>query len=596
VEVNDFLKKIGINPEIFIFTILFGFIGAFFEGISFGFLIPIVKGIIEGNTFFINEMPFMKDLFSYLPNNYTNSNAKVFAILVILAFLCVALKNVFMYLTSLCSSFQVWRFSNNLRKKIFERYLSFGKLYFDQNNVGRLHELLTGYTRQISMQIKEVNNTIFQILILIIYLFILLAISWKLTLFIFIVSPIFYFSLSNVVKKIKLNSELFVKNYNNLLLVISNSLFSIPLIKSYSSEEDEKQNFNKYSNLVEQNEFNIDKKKELITPLSEILVTLLILILVGLMFYLIYFQKEGDISSFMVYFLILKKSTYSFSAIAHLQALLQAISAPMREINSIFNDENKFFVNSGFKEFPGLKEKFEIRNLNFSFNDKTKTLNNVTLTLEKNKITAIVGPSGSGKSTIINILLRFYDYENGKIIVDGEDLKSFSTKSYLSHIGYISQEAYLHNDTLRKNLLYGIGQISDEKLLETVKETGLEKLIKDLPDGLNTLIGDRGVKLSGGEKQKVSITRAILKNSEILILDEATSSLDSISEQEIQKAILSISKGRTSIIIAHRLSTIKNADKIIVLKDGEVEEEGSLNELLSKKGLFFDLWEKQRFF
>ncbi len=595
-EFKDFLSEIDLKLTIFVLPIFLGFCGALFEGSSFALLIPTVKGIIEGNTHFVKDMPYLKTFFSILPLEFKDRSIKIFAILVLLTFISVVLKNLFSYLTSISSSFQVWHFSNNLRKRIFEKYLSFGKLYFDQNNIGRLHELLTGYTRQISLQLRDANSTIFMLLTLIVYLFIMVKISWKLTLLIFIISPVFYFSLNTLVHKIKLSSESYIINYNSLLKNLSNSLLCIPLIKSYSCEEFEKEKFNKDSDRVESNEFSIDKKRELISPLSEIMVMCLIIVLIGIMAFLLYIKKEGEVSSFMVFFLLLRRSMGAFSAVSRFQSILNAISGPISEIKTIFNDENKFFVKSGDKEFKGLKDKIELKDLSFSFPGKTSVLKRVNLSIEKNKVTAIVGPSGAGKSTIINLLLRFYDYKDGEILLDNKSIKDFSLKSYLSKIAYISQEAYLFNDTLKNNLIYGLGERSEKDILEAIKKANLESLLNKLPDGLNTQIGDRGVKLSGGEKQKVSIARTILKNAEILIMDEATSSLDSVSEREIQSALHEASKERTTIVIAHRLSTIKNADKIIVISDGTVKEEGNLNELISKKSLFYELWEEQKFY
>lgn len=591
-----FLKTIDIPLSIFFLPIIFGSLGAVFEGASFGLLIPTVKGIIEGHTHFVSETPYLKDFFLYIPQDLKDRSIKIFAILVVLTFISVVLKNLFFYLSTVASSFQVWRMSNGLRKKIFERYLSFGKLYFDQNNIGRLHELLTGYTKQISLHLKEANTSIFLFLVLIAYLLIMLKISWKLTLFVFLISPIFYFSMKSLIHKIKASSEAYIVNYSSLLKNLSNSLLCLPLVKSYAYEEQEKERFFKDSNRVEMNEFSIDKKKELINPLSEVLVTSLILVLVGIMAFLLYIRKEGDIASFMVYFLILKRSMGSFAAGTRLQAIFNAISGPMSEIREIFSDEGKFFVKEGTRIFSGLKEKIEIKNLHFSYPGNLHAIKNITLDIEKNKITAIVGPSGSGKSTLVNILLRFYDFKDGEVKVDGVDVRDFTLKSYLSKMAYISQEVFLFNDTLKNNLLYGLSEKSEEEINAAIDKSNLRSLVEKLPEGLNTEIGDRGVKLSGGEKQKLAMARAILKNCEILILDEATSSLDSISEKEIQKSILETSKSKTSIVIAHRLSTIKNADKIVVISLGEVVEEGTLETLLNKKGIFYKMWEEQKFF
>ena len=236
-----------------------------------------------------------------------------------------------------------------------------------------------------------------------------------------------------------------------------------------------------------------------------------------------------------------------------------------------------------------------MRNLTFGYSDNRTILDDVSFTLTKGTMTAIVGPTGAGKSTIINLLMRYYECPEGTIFIDDKDIRKLTLNSYLHHTALVSQETLLLHDSLRNNITYGLDNISEEDLLDTVKRARLDSFVEALPEGLDTLIGDRGVKLSGGEKQRVSIARALLKGSDILILDEATSSLDSKTEKLIQEAIDEAVKGRTSIVIAHRLSTIKHADNIIVIEEGQCKEQGTLDELLAKKGAFHGLWEQQRF-
>ena len=262
---------------------------------------------------------------------------------------------------------------------------------------------------------------------------------------------------------------------------------------------------------------------------------------------------------------------------------------------TLFDDTDKYYVKGGTVRFDGLKSGISCKNLSFSYDDEKDVLHNVSFEIPKGSMTAVVGPTGSGKSTLINLLMRFYDCPEGSLFLDGTDIRSFSLDHYLKHIASVSQETLLLHDTLRYNITYGLNTISDHDLMQVIERARLSDFIASLPKGLDTLIGDRGVRLSGGEKQRVSIARALLKGAEILILDEATSSLDSHTEKLIQEAIDEAVKDRTSIVIAHRLSTIQHADQILVLENSRLVEAGTLDALLQKKGKFSQLWEEQKF-
>jgi subfamily B ATP-binding cassette protein MsbA len=275
---------------------------------------------------------------------------------------------------------------------------------------------------------------------------------------------------------------------------------------------------------------------------------------------------------------------------------LAKTSGPREELLKIFDDSDKIFVPEGKKECGGLKRSIEFNHLNFSYIPEVQVLEGVTFTIEKGKITAIVGATGAGKTTLVNLLMRFYDCSSSTILIDGVDIREFTLESLRAHMAFVNQEILLFDDTLKMNITYGAGKVTDEKLVDVAKKARLYDFIMSLPNGFDTLIGERGVKLSGGEKQRTAIARALLKGSEILILDEATSSLDSLTERLIQEAIEEAIKDRTAVIIAHRLSTIRNADKIVVIEDGRVAEQGSLTELMERKGKFWEYWEEQKFF
>lgn len=592
-----FFHKAHINPFSFLIPAFLGFIAAFFEGASLGLLIPTIKGIIEGNPGFVRDLPILKTLVALLPHEIERRNSPLFILLIVLIFIATVAKNVFQYLSAIGVSYQVNRFANQLRKLIYERYLTYGKLFFDQHNVGHLHQVLTGHTASIARQLHTLNASLYSFFTLIAYLVIMFAISWPLALLVIVLSPVLQFSIDWLIKKIRKTSEVHALSSSNLARSISNVLTCIPLMKAYTNEAHEKEWFDHASDQVEKFQFSIDKKQMLISPIHEIILLSMVLLLVGTIAFFFVYEKSGEIAGYLVFFIILRRSMTTLGVFGQMMSALAVVQGPTMEIMKIFERGEKYIVPDGRKEFGGLKEAIQFHRLNFSYPRGLQALRDVSFAIEKGKMTAIVGPSGAGKTTLINLIMRFYDSPPGMVLMDGEDIRNFTLKSLRSKTALVSQETLLFNASFRENLKYGLnGKVSDSEMEEAVRKARLFDLIEKLPERFETEIGDRGVKLSGGEKQRLSIARAILKGAEFLILDEATSALDSATEKLIQEAIDGVVQGRTAIVITHRLSTIKHADKIVVIEDGRFVEEGSLNGLLEKRGRFFQYWDAQKFY
>ncbi len=239
-----------------------------------------------------------------------------------------------------------------------------------------------------------------------------------------------------------------------------------------------------------------------------------------------------------------------------------------------------------------IRKGISLRDVSFAY-EKTPVLKHIDLDIRAGEVVAFVGMSGGGKTTLVNLIPRFYDVTEGRVLIDGRDIRDVTIESLISQVGIVTQQTFLFNDTVRNNIAYGDIQTSDEKIVEVAKAANAHGFIMNLPNGYDTVIGELGVKLSGGERQRISIARALLKDAPILILDEATSSLDTESEVEVQEALENLMRGRTTLVIAHRLSTIRNADRIVVLVNGEIVEEGSHEDLISRQGEYFRLYQMQ---
>jgi subfamily B ATP-binding cassette protein MsbA len=590
------MSLLKLNPLIFLAIGMLTFIGAVFEGITIGLLIPTMRGILEMDFGFLREFPVFKEIVRSFPGLFKTRNTALFIMLVGTIGLASVVKNVSLYFSSFLLCVQVRSFAHRLRCLTLERYLRFGKLFFDRANVGYLGALYTNVINTISNQLINLRSIITSIFLLIVYLFIMLSISWEITAFVAFLAPILYFVFKELIERIKKSSGLRMVSLKRLSEGAFNILSCIPLVKLYSSEEREKKKLFSISNNVRTWEISIDKKLQLMSPFQETVTILGILALISATALVVIKREIVDIAPFLIYFFILRRVAYQVMPINTFRATIASIRGQIAALSKIFDDEEKFFVEGGSEEFTGLKKSIELKNLTYSYIEELDTLHNVNAVIEKDKVTAIAGPSGAGKSTLVSLILRFYDCPPGSIFVDGADIRNFTLKSLVSKMAFVSQDTLLFNDTIRNNIAYGLDNISDEEIIEVTKKARLYAFIMRLPDGLDTLIGDRGVRLSGGEKQRLSIARALLKKADILILDEATSSLDTATEKLIQGAIEETIKGKTAIVIAHRLSTIKNADKILVIEDGRLVEEGPLNELLAKKGKFYKYWEEQKFY
>jgi len=586
----------GVKLRSFIGPIALSFVVALLEGTSVTLLLFLAKGVVKMNFTFLKETPVFSTVIGALSLFVPISNTVIFASLVLLIFSVVLLKNIFQYFSSLSIAFQMRKLCHNLRTVVFDRYLEFGKLFFDRNSEAHMRNTVLIFTRTITQYFMDVHNLLSNVFMVAVYLAIMFTISLKLTVMVVVLSPVFYYSLRWLIEKIRKTSKYYVVAQNILSAKLADVFGCINLVKAYSNEQREKENFNYNSEALRKWEYSLDKKYNLINPLQEITILVVILLLISFVAFVVTKEKK-ELAGFLVYFYILKKLANSFSVINNFRGNLAMVSGPAEEIAGVFSDKDKFFVYGGNQEFNGLHDSINFNRLNFSYIPEKVILKNLSFSVEKGRMLAIVGHTGAGKTTIINLLMRFYDCPPASIFIDGTDIRRFSLTSLRAHIALVSQDMLLLNDTIKNNIIYGIGRdVSDEELADVSRKAYLYDFIKSLPEGFNTYIGDRGVKLSGGEKQRLSIARALLKGSEILILDEATSSLDTATERLIQAAINEAVKGRTTIVIAHRLSTIRHADKIVVIENGVLAEEGGLDHLLKSKGAFYRYWEEQKFY
>ena len=381
----------------------------------------------------------------------------------------------------------------------------------------------------------------------------------------------------------------------DLLSIIDENISGLRIIKAFNAEKHINNNFEKDSNEYRSIMTKLLRKKDLSSPMSEFLSTIVMVIVMWFGGQLV-LSADGSLSAqeFIGYILIFSQIIPPAKSLTGSYYHIQKGSASAQRVYEILDAENEITDVENPKHIKLLNNNIEFRNLTFSY-ENTNVLSDINFKIGKGKMIALVGQSGSGKSTLADLIARFYDIENGEILIDNNNIKEIALADLRSLMGIVSQESILFNDTILNNIRLGKLDATEQEVMEAAKVANAHDFILETENGYNTNIGDRGNKLSGGQKQRLSIARAILKNPQILILDEATSALDTESEKLVQEALENLMHQRTSLVIAHRLSTIQNADEIIVLDAGKIIERGTHQELIAQNGHYKKLSDLQSF-
>lgn len=591
---------------------VFALLHAAFNTFNYAMIIPILDAMFVSSEFFtpenfeavytFPELTFNNDFFygvlSYFYTYFFGENFEQVKFLAMLGGVTVAmnmLSNLFRYAAAMTVEKLRINTVRRMRDEMFSKVITMNVGFFSDQRKGDIMSKITGDVMAVQYCITNTLQVAFRDPLLIVgYLVLMIGISWQLSIFAIIFLPIVGIIIGSIVKRLRNPARRSQERMGEMVSVLDESLSGIKTIKGYNATTSIMNKFisinEDFSNIV----LSMARRQLLASPMSEFLgITAVAIILVfgGTL------VNEGLISgagfiAFIAAFSQITRPLRSF--IDQFSSINQGVAAGER-IFALIDTENEVSDEANAVEFEGLNESIEIKNIHFSYDGSREVIDNISLKVRKGETVALVGPSGGGKSTLSELIPRFYDVSNGEILIDGVNVKHIKQESLRARMSIVSQDTVLFNDTIEGNILMGKPSATREEVIEAAKIANAHSFIMETPEGYDTNIGDRGNKLSGGQRQRLSIARAVLKNPEILILDEATSALDTESEKLVQDALTKLLVGRTSIVIAHRLSTIYNADRIYVIDQGRVAEEGTHKELLEKGGIYAHLIEMQSF-
>ncbi len=483
------------------------------------------------------------------------------------------------------------KIESEMRYDFFAHLQKLSFSYYDNAKVGTLMSRITSDLFDITEFAHHCPEEFFIAGIKIVCSFIILCnINLDLTLIIFAVIPPSVLVLSIFRKKMKTGFRESRRQVGELNAAVEDSLLGIRIVKSFAKEEFEKDKFDKSNSKFLDIKSKVYKIMGAFQSFTRLFDGIMYIVVVAAGALFLYF-KQISAADYIAYLMFVTTLTTSVRRLVEFTEQFQRGMTGIERFNEIMDIDPEITDSKNATVLSGVKGEIEFKNVSFRYSPETRNvIKDLSLTISSGENIAIVGPSGGGKTTICSLIPRFYETSDGVITIDGTDIKSVTVRSLRENIGTVAQDVYLFSGTIKENIAYGKVGATDEEIIEAAKLAGAHEFICELPDGYDAYVGERGIKLSGGQKQRISIARVFLKNPTILILDEATSSLDNESELLVQKSLEKLSKGRTTLTIAHRLTTIKNADRIIVLTENGIEEMGNHKELIKKNGLYSELY------
>ncbi len=575
------LREFRYFPWIAILAIVFPIFAAAFEGFGLGFLLGFLQNLVSPNA-----EPFQTGIrwFDIWVLGINTSKMSRLYRVSTLILATTWIRAGFNYLTYIYMELAQLKLVDRLNKQIFEQLQAVSISYFGKKNSGEIINSLTTEINKLKQILGLGAYIITQGLVLLVYVVVLIQISWQLSFISVLLFSLLAVGLAKLSLWVREPSFAVSKANGKFTSIAIEFIGGIRTIQAFSTQDFERRQFYQASSKVVKASTKAVLIGVVVRPLAEGLATT---ILVGMIILaMTVFVPNGtlQVASLLTFVFVLFRLIPALYSINGNLAQISSFQGSLENIKELLQRENKPYLENGKVQFSKLKRAIEFRSVDFGYDASDLVLHNITLTIEKGQTVALVGASGAGKTTLADLIPRFYDPTQGKVLIDGVDLREFDIDSVRRKMAIVSQDTFIFNTCVRNNIAYGTEEADEQAILKAAQLANALEFIQEMPEGFDTQLGDRGVRLSGGQRQRIAIARALLRNPDILILDEATSALDSVSERLIQESLEKLSVGRTVIAIAHRLSTIVRAEKVVVLEQGRIVEQGTYQELLEQRG------------